>query len=161
MTTSTSETSTDATGPSTAGDLGRTATVAAIYEAFGRGDVPTILSMLAEDVVWDGDWADNWGQREHLDHFAPRRGHAGVAEFLGVVGGFTVHEFRVLDLLESGSQVVAEVVVDLQAPGGGRFRDEELHRWRFGPDGNVVSMRHYVDTAKHLAAGRGEDTTRR
>ncbi|MBI4942736.1 MAG: nuclear transport factor 2 family protein [Actinobacteria bacterium] len=160
-TTGTSTTGTSTTGTSTAGDLGRTATVAAIYEAFGRGDVPTILSMLAEDVLWDADWADNWGQREHVDLLAPRRGHAGVSKFFTVVGGFTVHEFRVLDLLESGSQVVAEVVVDLQAPGGGRYRDEELHRWRFGPDGRVVSMRHYVDTAKHLAAGRGEDTTRR
>ena len=41
---------------------------------------------------------------------------------------------------------------------GGRFRDEELHRWAFGPDGRVTSLRHYVDTAKHLAAWRGEDT---
>jgi hypothetical protein len=33
------------------------ATIAAIYEAFGRGDVPAILDHLADDVTWDGEWA--------------------------------------------------------------------------------------------------------
>ncbi len=136
-----------------------TAAVAAIYEAFGRGDVPTILSLLADDVAWDGDWADNWGQRAGLDLLTPRHGHAGVTEFFRVVGGYTLHEFRVLDLLASDRQVVAEVVIDLETPDGGRYRDEELHLWRFGPDGRVSALRHYVDTAKHVAAGRGEDTT--
>ena len=28
-------------------------TVNKIYEAFGRGDVPSILSCLADDVAWD------------------------------------------------------------------------------------------------------------
>jgi hypothetical protein len=41
----------------------------------------------------------------------------------------------------------------------GRFRDEELHLWTLDDDGQVVRMRHYVDTAKHIAAGAGEDTT--
>lgn len=136
-----------------------TATVAAIYEAFGRGDVATILGFLDEDVAWDADWADNWAAAAGLAHLRPRRGHAGVAEFFGVVGAFTVHEFAVRDLLASDRQVVADVVIDLEAPDGGRLRDEELHRWTFGPDGRVVALRHYVDTAKHLAAAQGTDTT--
>ena len=28
-------------------------TVAAIYEAFGRGDLPAILDQLADDVQWE------------------------------------------------------------------------------------------------------------
>jgi ketosteroid isomerase-like protein len=137
------------------------AAVAAIYEAFGRGDVPTFLSLLADDVSWDADWADNWGQRTRLDHFTPRRGRAGVAEFLATLAaGYTVHDVQVLDLASSDRQVVAQVVIDLELPNGGRLRDEELHLWTFGPDGRVRALRHYVDTAKHLAAGRGVDTTR-
>jgi ketosteroid isomerase-like protein len=137
------------------------AAVAAIYEAFGRRDVPTVLSMLADDVTWDGDWVDNWAQRTRLELLTPRYGHAGVTEFFDAVSRYTVHHVAVLDLLSSDRQVVAEVVIELEAPDGGRYRDEELHLWRFGPDGKVVALRHYVDTAKHLAAGRGEDTTRR
>ena len=39
------------------------ATVAAIYEAYGRGDLPSILDRLADDVSWDADWADHSAQR--------------------------------------------------------------------------------------------------
>lgn len=139
--------------------LAPVAVVSAIYEAFGRGDVPTILGFLADEVAWDADWAGNTAVDAGLDHLRARRGHAGVVEFFTAVGACTMHEFRVLDLLASENQVVVEVVIDLGLPNGGRVRDEELHRWRFGPDGKVVSLRHYVDTAKHLAAARGEDTT--
>jgi hypothetical protein len=38
------------------------ATVAEIYAAFGRGDVPTILDTLADGVAWDV-WPDNFAQR--------------------------------------------------------------------------------------------------
>ena len=34
------------------------AVIGAIYEAFGRGDIPTILGHLADDVRWE-EWADN------------------------------------------------------------------------------------------------------
>jgi hypothetical protein len=38
---------------------------------------------------------------------------------------------------------------------------EELHLWRFDDDHKIAALRHYVDTAKHIAAWNGEDTTRR
>lgn len=37
----------------TVSDLGNAGTVMSIYEAFGRGDVPSILATLADDVAWD------------------------------------------------------------------------------------------------------------
>ena len=37
------------------------ATVSAIYEAFGRGDVGAIMERLADDVRWE-DWPDNSAQ---------------------------------------------------------------------------------------------------
>jgi hypothetical protein len=49
----------------------------------------------------------------------------------------------------------------LTYPSGGRVRDEELHPWRFDDDHKIAALRHYVDTAKHIAAWNGEDTTRR
>ena len=36
-------------------------TVTAIYEAFGKGDIPTILEHMAPDVQWES-WADNSAQ---------------------------------------------------------------------------------------------------
>jgi len=134
------------------------ATVAEIYAAFGRGDVPAILDALADGVAWEV-WADNFAQRAEVTYLLPRRGPAQVAEFFTIVGGGTFHDFRVLDVIGSGRQVVAEVVADWEVPGGGRLADEELHLWTFDDTGKVTRFRHYCDTAKHLAAARGEDTT--
>jgi ketosteroid isomerase-like protein len=132
------------------------ATVAAIYEAFGRGDVPFILAQLAEDVRWEA-WADNTAQRAGVPWLLPRMGRTGVAEFFRVVGAFRITDFRVLGLMAGGNQVVAEVVIAAEVPAsGGSYRDEELHLWTFNEAGQVVRFRHYTDTAKHIAAAQGE-----
>jgi hypothetical protein len=47
----------------------------------------------------------------------------------------------------------------LTTPAGGRLRDEEVHLWALDDSQQVTRLRHYVDTAKHIAAYAGEDTT--
>jgi ketosteroid isomerase-like protein len=130
------------------------ATVASIYEAFGRGDVPAILAALAEDVRWE-EWGDNHAQNAAVPWLQARQGQAGALEFFAIAGQFTIHEFQVLSLLAGGNQVAAEVVIDATPPAGVRYRDEELHLWTFNEGGKVVRLRHYVDTAKHILAARG------
>jgi hypothetical protein len=39
-----------------------------LCEAFGRGDLPAILGMLADDVQLDADWSDNQAQRAGVEH---------------------------------------------------------------------------------------------
>lgn len=134
------------------------ATVGDIYAAFGRGDIPAILDALADDVAWEV-WADNFVQRAGVPYMLPRRGPAAVAEFFTVVGGMTLLDFAVLDVIGTGRQVVAEVRGAFAVPSGGRYADEELHLWTFDEAGKVIRFRHYIDTAKHIAAHRGEDTT--
>ena len=133
-------------------------TVADIYAAFSRGDIPAILDRLAPDVAWEA-WDDNFSQRAAVPHLIGRSGPDDVAGFFAVLGSYTVLEFAVLDIIGTGRQVVAEVRGAFEVPGGGRFADEELHLWTFDDEGRVVRFRHYVDTAKHIAAARGEDTT--
>jgi ketosteroid isomerase-like protein len=41
---------------------------------------------------------------------------------------------------------------NLPAWGGGHYRDEEMHLWTFDDEGKVTRLRHYTDTAKHIAA---------
>ena len=72
-----------------------------------------------------------------------------------------MHRFEVRGIAAGDDLVVADIRIDASLPGGGRIRDEELHVWRFDRDGRICGMRHYVDTAKHIAAERGEDTTAR
>ncbi len=44
--------------------------VKAMYESFGKGDVPAILARLAPDVVWEHDWGGEslkWFVEENAD----------------------------------------------------------------------------------------------
>jgi ketosteroid isomerase-like protein len=136
---------------------GTATTVGAMYEAFGRGDVPGILAHLADDVAWE-DWSDNFAQRAGVPHLVPRHGRDDAAGFFGLIGGWTVLGFEVLDVIGDGRQVAAEIRASFALPDGGRLADEELHLWTFDDTGRVCRFRHYVDTAKHIAASRGEDT---
>ena len=127
------------------------ATVSDIYAAFTRGDVPTILDRIAPDCSWES-WADNYAQRGGVPTLLPRVGPQGVAEFLITAGQLQMHDFHVLDMLASERQVVAEVEIEYTTPAGRRLRDQELHLWTFDEQQRVVRLRHYVDTAKHIAA---------
>ena len=125
--------------------------VQSIYQAFGSGDVPGILRHLADDVDWES-WSDDRNQTAGVPWFERRRGPAEVTAFFEIIGGWQVNGFQVVALLEGGQKVAAEIEVDFTLPSGQRLRDEELHLWTFGDDGKVVRFRHYVDTAKHIAA---------
>ena len=136
------------TSDSTAANL---ATVSEIYAAFGRGDVPTILDKIAADCRWES-WADNRAQRAGVPTLQPRTGPNGVADFFVIVGQLEMQDFQILDMAASERQVAVEVVIEYATPTGGHLRDEELHLWTLNENQMVVRLRHYVDTAKHIAA---------
>ena len=131
-------------------------TVQEIYEAFGKGDIPAILERLAPDVEWES-WENNSNVNAGVPWFVPRRGPEEVAEFFAEIGRMEVLDVQVPSLMEGGNQVAAEFIFEAKLPayGGRSFRDEEMHLWTFGEDGRVIRFRHYVDTAKHIAAYRG------
>lgn len=123
-------------------------TVREIYEAFGRGDVPTILSKLADDVDWE-QWEDNFAQQYDVPYLRYKKGVQSVIEFFQEVGKLGIKEFKVLSVMEGANQIAAEIEIETA-----NFRDEEIHLWTFNGDGKVSRFRHYVDTAKHIAATR-------
>jgi len=134
------------------------ATITDIYAAFGRGDVPTILDKIAPNCRWES-WANHSAQRQGVPTLQPRTGPAGVAAFFATVGEIQLHDFQVLDVVAGERQVAVEVVIEFSTPAGGRARDEELHLWTLDEQQQVTRMRHYVDTAKHIAAWGGEETS--
>ena len=127
------------------------AIVRSIYDAFAIGDMPAILQHISEDVRWE-HWADNSAVTAGVPWLQPKRGKAGVAEFFKEVGRFQIHEFKVLSISVGDRTAVGEAFIDATVPGGRRYRDEELHLWKFDATGKVVLFRHYVDTAKHISA---------
>jgi ketosteroid isomerase-like protein len=126
-------------------------TVQEIYEAFGRSDIPAILERVSPDVAWES-WETE--RDTSIPWLQPRSGRDGVEAFFANVAQWQIRDFRVLDVIGDGRQVVVEVSMDATTPNGGDVRDEELHLWTFDDDGLVTRMRHYVNTAMHAAAAR-------
>jgi ketosteroid isomerase-like protein len=116
--------------------------------------VPAVLDALADDVAWE-QWEDSYAQRAGVPWLEERHGHDGAAEFLAIVGGWEIAEFTVRSLMAGGDQVAAEIVIDATTADGAHLRDEELHVWSFDASGKVTRLRHYSDTAKHIAAAQG------
>ena len=126
-------------------------TVQAIYEAFGQGNIPAIIDLMADDVEWE-HWDDNHAQKAGVPSLRARNGKTGVGEFFAVAATMGITDFQVLNLMDGGNQVAVTVVIETDVPGGGHYRDEEIHLWSFDDSDKVKGLRHYTDTAKHIAA---------
>jgi hypothetical protein len=105
-------------------------------------------------------WADNAAQLAGGPYLQPRSGPAGAAEFFVAVSELEIHDFQVLGYIAGDREVVAKILIDASTASGGRFRDEELNLWTLDETGEIIGLRHYVDTAKHIAPAGGTDTTR-
>lgn len=122
-------------------------TVQQIYAAFGRGDVPFILSCLAEDVEWEYGATPNpapWLQ--------PLKGRAAVPRFFDALAtNCEFHHFMPTAVLGQGDLVVSLCDVDFTVRGSGVrvVEVDEVHLWRFDAAGRVAKFRHRADTLAH------------
>src|SRR3954452_9941562 len=133
------------------------ATINIIYDAYVKGDIPTILNYLSDDVQWE-QWADNSSQNAGVPWMQAREGKDGAADFFRIVGEFNISEFKVLSIMGNDRQVAVEFIIDAVVPNTrGHFRDEEMHLWTFDEQGKVIRLRHYTDTAKHIAVAIKHD----
>jgi ketosteroid isomerase-like protein len=134
--------------------MGNVESVQTLYEAFGRGDIPAVLDLMADDVEWESWGVDNTAQEAGVPWLRRRRGREGVAEFFDVVGTFEIRDFQILGFLDGGDTVAVDFMFDAIAPTGEHLHDEEIHLYDFDENGRVTRMRHYVDTAKHIKVAR-------
>jgi uncharacterized protein len=135
-------------------------TARTVYQVFGAGDIPALLDLLADDVAWESDWEDNFAQRPGGPAFyRPFTGRDNLGPFFEAMGRNEFAMLEVRDVIADGDRVVARIGLEYALPGGGRYRDEQLHLWTFTSGGKIASVRHFLDTAKLLAAAAGRDTT--
>jgi hypothetical protein len=128
-------------------------TVQEIYAAFGRGDIPRILSLVSDDVEWE------YGVNStDVPWLQPRRGRAGAAAFFQSLAGFDIQRFGVDNLCEAGKTVIALVHLEAVVRATGRrvIEEDEVHIWHFDDAGTIVRFRHRVDTHQHWAAFHGK-----
>lgn len=125
--------------------------VQAIYAAFGRGDVDTILSYLSDDVAWDQD-APGYG----LAMFEPRSGKAQVPGFFQALQEVEFLQFEPLNFLTGGNQVAVPVRVAVKVKATGKVAEAlEIHLFTFGEDGKVARFFHCIDRHAFVVAFAG------
>lgn len=130
--------------------MNHTQTVAAMYEAFGKGDVATLLSMLDADVDWEYSATD-----DDIPYYIRRRGHAGAAEFFQSLAGMEFHKFSPVAILEAPGNLVVSVIdldVTVKATGVRIAIPDEVHLFYFNAAGKVAKFAHRVDTHRFWRA---------
>jgi len=117
------------------------ATIRSLYEAFARGDVPTVLGALAPDV--------RWTEAEGFPYGGTYSGPQAVLEnvFMKLGGeweGFAAVPQR---LVSEGETVVALGTYSGKYKATGKsFRAPYVHVWNF-KGGKVQSFEQHTDTA--------------
>lgn len=124
-------------------------TVQNIYDAFGRGDVPSILGHLREDIDWDYGIVD-----AGVPWLRARKGIGEVPGFFESLGALDFQKFQPQTFLESGNIVVVLIDLEVVVKATGRPVEEkdEVHIWHFDDEGKVMRFCHRVDTHKHWLA---------
>jgi ketosteroid isomerase-like protein len=126
------------------------AVVQKLYEAFGRGDLPTILSHLAEDVTWK-----YLGPAE-IPFGGTRHGREQVAQFFAAIAGsLEVQDFGIDRFVVQDDTVVALGHERMRVRATGRtYKTDWAHVFTL-QEGKVVEFREYADTAAVAEAFRG------
>jgi uncharacterized protein len=119
-------------------------TVQTVYEAFGRGDVPTMLESLTDDV----DWASEaWSTDAPAPWWGVKHGKDGVAAFFQAFGtAMDVEEFTPTVIAANGDHVLTVVHFKTTSRATGRTAEMDLHHHFRFRDGLIASYRGTEDT---------------
>jgi uncharacterized protein len=117
--------------------------VMSLYEAFGRGDIATIVDNVSEGVTWGTETA-----AKEIPWYNVRRGPAGVGEFFSVLdreAEFT--QFAPALFVGEKDEVLVCVELTYRIKKNGRTASMgSVHRFKIR-DGKVASFRVFEDTA--------------
>jgi uncharacterized protein len=124
-------------------------TVKGVYEAFGRGDIPAIMDVLADDIEWEYGMADTG-----VPWLRSRTGRDGALKFFESLAGVEFHTFDPRVLLEHDDVVVALIDVSFTVKDSGVVvsEEDEVHIWTFDTDGKVSRFCHKLDSHQHWMA---------
>jgi ketosteroid isomerase-like protein len=123
------------------------AVVQQAYEAFGRGDVPGVLDLLTEDVVW------TLQSPSTIPFAGTHRGREGIAEFFSLVGEALEFElFEPREFVAQGDTVVVLGYERSLAKATGRPLEQEWAHVYTLSDSRIATGRLFEDTAAEVAA---------
>ena len=122
------------------------ALVRSLYEAFAKGDVPTVLAGFADDIEWN--------EPEGIPYGGQYRGPQAVAEnvFGPVTSDFDDFDVSPEEILADGDRVVVLLTVTGTAnESGNKLSMPAAHVWTVR-DGKIAEFRQLADSATMNAA---------
>ncbi|MGE0104434.1 MAG: nuclear transport factor 2 family protein [Blastocatellales bacterium] len=128
-------------------------TIQDVYAAFGRGDVPAILSVLDENIEWEYGMMDSG-----VPWFRKRKGRSEVAGFFEALGGVEFINFQPKTVLEGENLIVVLIDLTFKVKSTGKTvtEEDEIHIWHFDDKGAVTRFCHKCDTYQHWRATQSE-----
>ena len=133
------------------GKVSNTETVQAIYEAFGRGDVPTILDKLDDAVEWETTVPVS-----DVPWLQARRGKAKIVGFFESLAPLKITRFEPHTIFDGGDKVFVLIKFEATARGKSYSFPNNGHLWQFNAAGKVVKYDHVTDTAQMIRMAKGE-----
>jgi len=121
-------------------------TIANLYTAFGKGDIPAVLAALAPDI--------HWTEAEGFPYGGTYIGRDAILQNVFIKLGSEWDGYSAVshELIGSGDTVIAlgEYSGSYKATGKS-FKAPFVHVWRF-TDGSIGSFTQHTDTAVVLRA---------
>jgi hypothetical protein len=126
------------------------AAVQAVYEAFGRGDIPAILGMLTPDVAWTVE-----GKAGDYPTFGRRQGPDGALKFFqAVADAEEITAFAPRRFHSTDDTVVVEGDISVTLKKNGRSLSYDWVHIFTVRDGKIAGFRELYDTATVVEAYR-------
>jgi uncharacterized protein len=128
-------------------------TVLGIYEAFSRGDLPTILSHFSDDIEWE------YANTSTAPWLLTQRGKEGAqAGLIATFSSLDTQSFVPKAFIEGEGVVVVlyDTTFTVKTTGKRVVEEDAAHIWRFGADGKIIRFRHRCDTLQHQRAATAD-----
>ena len=126
-----------------------------LFAAFGQGNIPAALDILAEDVDWQSPVRRT--RPGKISWATPRHGHKEVAEFSKELSEkMQIERMETLDFTAQGDRVVVEGKNRGTVKSTGRTYEHDWVMVFTVRGGKVVRHRHYYDTADIAVAFRSQ-----
>ena len=124
--------------------------VRSLYDAFGKGDVATVVNALDPGIRWLE--AESYPYADRNPYVGPQSVVEGVfGRLLADIDSFTLHPARFID---AGDHVVVEGRYRGKMKATGRPLDAQFaHVWQVR-GGKVVRFQQYTDTRQWVDAGK-------
>ena len=118
--------------------------VNSVYENFGKGDIPGVLALFDDNIVWNE--AESNSLADGNPYKGPEAVLNGVFARLGsMYKSFSLKDIKLHEM--SNNQVLATLYYVIEAKDGKKYDVQAAHHWTL-KDGKIIGFQQYVDTKK-------------